>query len=113
MATGSSRMKMLGWMVGCGIIGAGAALLLAPQSGKRTRRDLSYLGKRALNRSAAIGMDVRQSVDSLIDEVADKLQEETQRSFEMAAKAGRDVSEALRSSRSFVRDGVERFKHVS
>ena len=104
---------MMGWMVGCGLIGAGAALLMAPQSGKRTRRDLRFFGKRVLNRSAAIGMDVRQSVDNLIDEVADKLQEGTQRSFEMASKAGRDVSGAVKSSRSYIRNGVEKLKHAS
>jgi len=113
MAVGWSRMKTLGWMMGCGIVGAGAALLLAPQSGKRTRRDLRYFGKRVLKRSAAIGTDVRQSVDNLIDDVADKLQEGAERSFEMAAKAGHDVSHAAKAGRSYVRDGIEKFKHAS
>jgi gas vesicle protein len=113
MAFGSSKMKMIGWMVGSGLVGAGAALLLAPQSGKRTRRDLRYFGKKVLNRSAAIGMDVRHSVDGLIDEVADKLQEGAQHSFEMAARAGRDVRSAVTSSRSYIRDGIEKFRQAS
>jgi gas vesicle protein len=113
MAIGSGKIKLIGWMVGSGLVGAGAALLLAPQSGKRTRRDLRYFGKKVLNRSAAIGMDVRHSVDDLIDEVTDQLQEGAQRSFEMASKAGRDVRSAVTSSRSYIRDGVEKLRHAS
>jgi gas vesicle protein len=113
MAIGSGKLKMIGWMMGSGLVGAGAALLLAPQSGKRTRRDLRHLGKKVLNRSAAFGMDVRHSVDDLIDEVADKLQEGAQRSFEAASKAGRDVRSAVASSRSYIRDGVEKLRHAS
>ena len=51
--------KMLGvglWLVAGAVVGAGLALLLAPQSGKATRRDIARLTKKA-GRSAEVIVD--------------------------------------------------------
>jgi gas vesicle protein len=113
MAFGNGRMKVAGAVVAGGLLGAGAALLFAPQSGRRTRRDLSHLGKKALNSSAAVGMDLRHSVDDLIDAVADRVQEGAERSFEMAAKAGSNIVNAVASSKNMLNEGIEKVRRAS
>jgi gas vesicle protein len=54
-----------------GLIGAGIALLLAPQSGKQTRQDLLYYGKIAKNRSERIALDVGHKAQKLNNELRD------------------------------------------
>jgi gas vesicle protein len=70
---GSKAIKTVGSLLVGGVVGAGVALLFAPQSGRRTRRDIRYLGKKALNRSESMVMDWRRSFDNLLDDVSEKL----------------------------------------
>lgn len=92
-----------------GAIGAGVALLLAPQSGKRTRRELRHLGKKALNKSAAIGMEVRNSIDNLVDEVSDTFRD----NFHWTRKAGHGVLSAIGSGGSFIKGTVSKVARAS
>jgi gas vesicle protein len=57
------------------IIGAGIALLFAPQSGRRTRRDIKYLGEKTLRGTEKIGMDLRHSLESVSDDISEKLKD--------------------------------------
>jgi hypothetical protein len=70
---GSKTIKTVGTLLVGGVVGAGVALLLAPQSGKRTRREIRFLGKKALNRSESIVMDWRRSFNNLMDDVSEQL----------------------------------------
>src|SRR2546428_168902 len=57
------------------LIGAGLALLLAPQSGRRTRRDIVHLGKMAKKKSEQIQLEMHHAIDSLVDDISEKMQE--------------------------------------
>lgn len=92
-----------------GAIGAGVALLLAPQSGRRTRRELRHLGKKALHKSAAIGMDVRNSFDNLLDGVSDTFRD----NFHWTRKAGHGMLSAIGSGKSFIREKVNKVSRAS
>ncbi len=65
-------LPAVGMIMAGGMVGAGIALLFAPQSGRRTRRELRHLGRKALNKSASIGLDVRHSFENLVDDVSEK-----------------------------------------
>lgn len=75
MQVRNGKMQMVGSILVGGIIGAGIALLFAPQSGRRTRRDIRHIGKKVLNKSQAIGMDLRNSIEHVADDISDKVQE--------------------------------------
>ncbi len=92
-----------------GAVGAGIALLLAPQSGRRTRRELRHLGRKALNKSAAIGMDVRNSFDNLIDGMSDKFRD----NMHWTRNAGRDVLGAIGSGKSYLKGKVGKLSRAS
>ena len=49
------------------MIGAGAALLFAPQSGAKTRRDLLHFGKVARNRSERILLDLGHRTTRMVE----------------------------------------------
>ena len=69
MATKNGLKGDIAFVVAGGLLGAGLALLFAPQSGKRTRQDLLYLGKVAKNKSEGMLLEVSRQADRLTDEV--------------------------------------------
>ena len=57
------------------LLGAGAALLFAPQSGRKTRRDIRQFVEKTGNKAEAAQLDLRHSIENIIDDVKEKLQE--------------------------------------
>ncbi len=55
-----------------GLIGAGAAMLMAPQSGKQTRRDILHLGKVARNKSERVLLDVGRKTTRMVNSLSDR-----------------------------------------
>lgn len=54
------------------VIGAGAALLFAPQSGAKTRRDLLHFGKLARNRSERILLDLGHKTTRMVESFSER-----------------------------------------
>ncbi|MBZ5498182.1 MAG: YtxH domain-containing protein [Acidobacteriia bacterium] len=106
MEVRNGRMSTLGSIAVGGLLGAGIALLFAPQSGKRTRRDLRHFGKKVLNKSEAIGMDLCHSVDNLVNGVSEKVYDGVERSLDWTKRATRDVQCAVGS-------GIHRIRRAS
>jgi len=57
--------------VGAGI-GAGVALLYAPQSGRRTRRDLWRFGTKKMDQARDFGSEVSSYVSDCVDDAREK-----------------------------------------
>jgi len=57
------------------LLGAGIALLFAPQSGRRTRRDIRRFAKRVGNKAEAARFELQRSIDNIIRDVEEKLRE--------------------------------------
>lgn len=112
MESGNHRMRTYGMFLAGGMIGAGIALLLAPQSGKRTRRDIRHLGEKVVKKSEVIGMELRHSLDRLADNVSEKWHDGLELSRDLSKKTGREVRRAMQSGKAFLQDGAQRI-HVS
>ncbi len=56
------------------LLGAGIALLFAPQSGRKTRRDIRQFAEKAGNKAEAARLELQHSIDSIIGDVEEKLQ---------------------------------------
>ena len=67
----SGTMGAIMLVVG-GLIGAGAALLLAPQSGQRTRRQITRCSRKARNRTEEMIREATRSVNDVIEDLGDK-----------------------------------------
>jgi gas vesicle protein len=83
----NGSMRHFGLFVAGGLLGAGIACLVTPYSGRRTRRNLLHFGKKVLHKSEAVGMDLRNSLDNLVDTVSDKLSTGVARGREWARRA--------------------------
>ena len=100
-------------ILGGGLLGAAIAILLAPQSGRRTRRDLRYLGKRMANKTEAAGLQMRRSIDRLMDEVSDGLQDGMKAGFEWTDRAGKEIREAAATAGAQMKNGWNRIGRAS
>ena len=113
MAAKYGRVTWVSTFVAGGLLGAGLAVLLAPQSGKKTRRDLRFLGKKMINRSDALGIELNRSIHNLFDDVSERLQEGAARSRDWTRKLTKDARTALESGLAHIDGGLGKSRRAS
>ena len=83
------------------ILGAGAALLFAPQSGSKTRRDISRYARKTGKMVEGVAGEVVGSVAGMVDAVEEKAEEFLEK--------GKDLSrESLEAVLAALNEGQER-----
>ena len=92
------------------LAGAGIALILAPQSGKRTREDLRYWGRVVKVKSEKAQLELERGVKNLVADVSEKLQN--------AFEDGKHVTDsavpalgALESGKKCIKAEIEKVMH--
>lgn len=78
-------------MVAGGIVGAGIALLLAPQSGQRTRRDLIRGAKKVKTRAEEAVDDLSVNINDLVETISDKTDDILDKGKDIAGNARKDL----------------------
>jgi gas vesicle protein len=74
-----------------GVIGAGLALLFAPQSGSKTRKDISRYSKKARNRADEVVDDLAANVSNLVDTIGEKTDDLLEKGRDVAGGARKDL----------------------
>lgn len=74
-----------------GIVGAGVALLFAPQTGQRTRKDILRYAKKSKIRAAEAVDDLSATVSDLVDTIGDKTDDLLDKGKEAAGSARKDL----------------------
>jgi gas vesicle protein len=74
-----------------GVIGAGLALLFAPQSGSRTRKDILRYSKKARNRADAVVDDLAANVSDLVETIGEKTDDLLEKGKDVAGSARKDL----------------------
>jgi gas vesicle protein len=82
-------------LIAGGIIGAGFALLFAPQSGKATRKDITRYARKARRRADDIVDDFSDSVSKMVETVGEKAGEILERGTDLAHEAKKDILKAI------------------
>lgn len=77
------------------ILGAGVALLVAPQSGKDTRRDITKYARKARRKVEGVAGEVAESVSGMADVVEEKAEELLDRGKDLAKESRQAVLDAL------------------
>jgi gas vesicle protein len=96
MAEDNNRLTASALMlIAGGILGAGLALLFAPQSGKRTRRDIARLARKTKNRAEDIVDDFIDTVSGMAEVVGDKAAEILDQGKDIAHEAKKDLLRAI------------------
>lgn len=82
-------------LIAGGIIGAGVALLYAPQSGKKTRQDIARYSRKAKRKAEDIVDDFTGSVSELTEAVAERASEILDKGKDVAQDARRELLKAI------------------
>ena len=72
-------------LVAGGVIGAGMTLLFAPQSGKRTRKQIARYSRKVRNETEELVRDAARSVSDMVDDLGDKTSRLAERGSEVAS----------------------------
>lgn len=74
-------------LVAGGLLGAAAALLLAPQSGRQTRRDLARYSRKVSRQAEDIVDDFAGNVHGMIESIGERAEDILDRGKDMAHEA--------------------------
>ena len=74
-----------------GIIGAGVALLYAPQTGYRTRRDITRCTKKLKTKADEAVEDIKENVSDLVEVIGDKTDDLVEKGRGVAGAARKDL----------------------
>lgn len=83
-----------------GIVGAGVALLFAPQSGQRTRKDIVRYAKKTKNRAGEAVDDLSATVGDLVDTLGDKTDDLLAKGKDAAGGARKDLMRLIEEGAS-------------
>ena len=74
-----------------GIVGAGVALLMAPQSGQRTRKDIVRYARKSKIRAGEAVDDLSENISDLVDTIGDKTEDLLDKGKGIAGSARKDL----------------------
>jgi gas vesicle protein len=77
------------------LLGAGVALLLAPQAGKETRKDIARYAKRAKRGAEGIVGEFAEAVSDMVDAVGDRADDILDKGKDLAHDAKKDLILAI------------------
>lgn len=91
-------------------IGAGLALLMAPQSGTELRRQLRRSARRAQRSAREMARDVRERAGDLYADAREELDSRVDDAREVLRERRRDVKDAVRNGREAAREARVAFE---
>lgn len=91
-----------------GVIGAGLALLFAPQSGNRTRKDIVRYSKKVRNRADEAVEDLASNVNNMVETIGEKTEELVEKGRDVAGSARKDLIRLIEEGAS----KLEKFRTI-
>jgi gas vesicle protein len=88
------------------LLGAGVALLFAPQSGRKTRRDILHFAEKVGNKVEAARIELQHSIDNIIGDVEEKLQEGLDGGMDWTDGKIVDLRRALNEARKTIAEEI-------
>lgn len=89
-----------------GVVGAGVALLFAPQSGQRTRKDIYRYAKKTKNRANEAVDELSATVSDLVDTLGEKTDDLLEKGKDVAGSARKDLIRLIEEGAS----SLEKFR---
>jgi len=92
------------------LLGAGVALLLAPQSGRKTRRDLSRFAEKTRNKVEAAQIELRHTIDNIVGDAAERIEQGLNRGFDWTDSKIAELQRALDEGSKFIQGEIEKIQ---
>ncbi|MBI5664648.1 MAG: YtxH domain-containing protein [Nitrospirae bacterium] len=109
MSDYTTEKKVAGAFIIGGLVGAGISLLYAPQSGRRTRRDIVRFARNTADEAKDAIEDATKSIHDLMDNVSDKLTHLASSRTDIAEGAKKKIVYALDNVQKVVEKQKARF----
>ncbi|MBI5199417.1 MAG: YtxH domain-containing protein, partial [Nitrospirae bacterium] len=77
------------------IVGAGLALLFAPHSGKKTRKDITRYARKTRNKTEDLASNLMESLSGLVDEISEKTSDALTKGKDLTADAKKEILKAI------------------
>lgn len=97
--TGKILMMLLG-----SLVGATVALLFAPQSGERTRKELARAGKKAGNRAQKFVNRIAKDLDRTLEDIVELGEGGLERGKELTGKTREEILGVLDAGKQFIEE---------
>jgi gas vesicle protein len=91
-------------------LGAGIALLFAPQSGRKTRRDIRHLAEKVGNRADAARLELKHSIDDIIGDAEEKLRDGLARGVDWTDTKITELRQALDSIKRSISSEIDKIQ---
>ena len=82
-------------LVAGGIIGAGVALLYAPQSGERTRKDITRYSRKVRRKAEGVVDEFADAVSEMVETIAEKAEDILEKGTNMACEAKKELVKVI------------------
>jgi gas vesicle protein len=90
------------------LLGAGVALLFAPQSGRKTRRDIRHFAEKAGDKVEAVRHELQHSIDNIIGDIEGTLQKGLNSGMDWTDSKIVDLRRALEAARKSIGGEIEK-----
>ena len=95
-------------MAAGGVIGAGLALLFAPQTGDKTRKDLLRYAKKARHKADEAVEELASNVNSMVDTIGEKTEELVEKGRDLAGGSRKELIRLIEEGAS----KLEKFRTI-
>jgi gas vesicle protein len=92
------------------LLGAGIALLFAPQSGQKTRRKIRQFTETAGSKFQAARLELQNSVDEMVGDFEEKLQKGLNSGMNWSESKVADLRDALEATRKSIGERIEKIQ---
>lgn len=94
------------------MVGSAIALLYAPQSGIRTKKDLKKFARKTVDRLDDLQEDIRDQVGNWVDDMAEVVKDGVERGKKLSAEGYECVVQGFDNAKKCVEDGRSRFEQL-
>lgn len=82
--------------------------MLAPQSGRKTRRDLCHFAEKTRDKVEAAQIELRHSIDNIVGDASERIEEGLNRGIDWTDSKIAELQRALDAGKKFILDEIEK-----
>jgi gas vesicle protein len=104
--------QAVGFLFAGAMVGAAIALLYAPQSGVRTKKDIKKFARKTVDRLDDLQEDIRDKVADWVDEMTQVVTDGVDRGKKLGAEGYEQVLQGFDNAKKCVEDGRSRIEQL-
>jgi gas vesicle protein len=107
-----SMKRTAGVLLAGAMAGAAVALLYAPQSGARTKRDIRKFARKSVDRIDDLQENIRDQVVGWVDDMTEVVQDGVDRGRKLSADGYEQVLRGFDNAKKYVEEGKSRIEDL-